>query len=231
MSGLGYDYGFGFGIGDVVDPYWPVVGVTKPQHLWPFSQTGDYTDHGSTGGLTLTPGGTGNSFLSGLVLNGSGYATLAYNADICNLGSIYSILLEYSYIDYTQYQNVVTAGVGGSTNGYDIISPYGGTYKFNFRTTPGNINAAGFLVNGVVSQVVISVAGTGAGQVTAYVNGVPQSLNSNQLTALTDGVEGFVVGANILGTSRITGTIKRVAILKGTAWSALDVVAIYAGLL
>jgi hypothetical protein len=211
------------------DPYWPVAGVTKPQHMWPFALTGDYTDRGSTGGLNLTAAGTGNSFgANGLVLNGSGYASVGVNADISDLGSVYSILVEFSVPAVTGFPCLVCAGVR-STNGWDLFATWGSgnphferglTGDFGFTGTPVSIN------NPV--QIIIVSEGTGINEIHFYADGSPDV--NTTLLALTAGTGSFFVGTDSSLTYKLTGTIKRAAILKGTAWSASDVAAIYAAL-
>jgi hypothetical protein len=212
------------------DVYWPVPGVVKPQHLWPFSQTGDYSDHGSTGGLTLTAEGSGNSFgAGGLILNGSGWAESAANADLYNLGSTFSILIE---INTTNTGNIYPLGccIWG-TDGY-VFQVNNLVLNWRCFNPAGTLNeAAGQWVNpavssGVTTQLIITQS---YGNNNLYING---SLNIHcpiTFPAPIGASTPFAVGTYTTGGGfNFVGTIKRVGVLKGTAWSASDVAAIYA---
>lgn len=222
-------YGVEIGATDI---YWPVAGVTKPQHLWPFSQTGDYTDQGSTGGFTLSPAGSGNSFSSGLVLNGSGWATRANHADLCDVGATFSVIFEGTWgAADTGACGGTNAYIDGSPDGWYVVFGWSGA-GFGFRTynPTGTLNTLAvnsLFTPGTNYQVVATlVGGTG----TLYVNGAPVVGGSGSLpTPTTMTGHAFAVGAaNEASSLPFTGTIKRVGVLKGEAWSAVNIAAIYA---
>jgi hypothetical protein len=217
------------------DPYWPITGVTKPLHLWPFSQTQDYTDQGSTGGLDLSAEGSGHSFgAGGLVLNGSGWATRTNHTDVCNVEATFSALIEMSW------GGAASSGMVGGTNAYAdypnygwyLLTGWGGTGIILRTINPaGEVNQIVYgpsvLTPGPRYQVVATLS---AGIGTLYINGTPVASGALP-TPLNMTARPFALGAvNYVGSYPVTGTIKRAAVLKGTAWSAADVAAIYAGL-
>lgn len=212
--------------------YWPVAGVTEPQHHWPFSVTGNYTDQGSTGGLDLTEQSSGNSFNSGLVLNGSGWATGANNADICNLGSTFSILFEGSW------GTAAATGLFSGSNyyyetpydGWSLLAGWSGTggswRTVNPQSTLNDLAKESAFTPGTNYQIIVV---HNSGTSTCYVNGSPVSGWSGAMADPTNmSTRSFAIGAvHFNGGFPLTGTIKRAAVLKGTAWSADDVAAIY----
>lgn len=216
-------------IGGAVD-YWPVAGVTVPQHYWPFSQTGDYTDQGSTGGLNLSAGGTGNSFNSnGLVMNGNGWASVAGHSDLCDLGSTFSLLIDtYTHTGSSgdmllvQHESSppIVCSYKVSYIDYDYInySIYDGGWSNVYSTD----NA---IPEGQPSQIVLTYTG---GRIYFYVNGSPNT-DVAIGAPIANNDKPFQVNAIEWG-NRMVGTITRVGVLKGTAWSADDVAAIYTGL-
>lgn len=212
----------------VVGPYWPVPGVTKPQHLWPFSQTGDYTDHGSSlSPVTLTPGGVGNTFgAGGLILSGTGWASTVLNTDLTDIGSVYSLLIEYTVSPTSaNYPPIVSAGTL-NTDGYSLFGTAGHNTALDYRLNADQVDyrTVAAILDSVSYQIIITSAGTGANQIAFYVNGSPDSTHTG--IAVIAGTAGFWVGYDISG-GVFTGTIKKVGILKGTAWSSGDVAAIY----
>ena len=206
--------------------YWPVAGVTKPQHYWPFKETGDYSDQGSAGGLDLSAQGSGNSFgAEGLVLNGSGYAQLsAANDDLNAIGATWSMIAEFeeSVISYRALFAISNDAVANSC--YETFVPRSdipSIYTFN-GSTQDNITS-GPAGTGVI-QLVWVYSG---GNCTLYKNGEfvkTESLDAPQ----SNNTFYFAIGALSDGSYKFSGTIKRVGILKGTAWSADDVADIYA---
>lgn len=213
----------------ITDTYWPVDGVTKPQHLWPFSQTGDYTDQGSTGGLGLTAQGSGNSFSSdGLVLNGSGWAMLdTTNDDINNIGSTWSILVDFYYPTYKTWECLlgVTNNVAANSS-WEVDKVNYNSVIYLYTPTAISVIATNSLpTQPAWYQIVCIRAGT---DVTIYVNG-EYCINLGKAAPQTSTLN-FTVGAQYGGGYKLTGTVKRAAVLKGTAWSADDVAAIYAAL-
>jgi hypothetical protein len=213
---------------------WSVIGVPKPPHLWNFTR-GDYVDRGSTGGLDLSAQGSGHGFgVGGLMLNGSGWATGPNNADICSIGATFSALIAMSW------GGAASSGMVGGTNAYADYPNYGWCLLTGWAGTGvifRTINPAGeanqiaygpnMLTPGLGYQVVATLSG-GIG--TLYVNGSPVASGALP-TPLNMTARPFAIGAvNWSGSYPLTGTIKRAAVLKGTAWSALEVAAIYAGL-
>ena len=204
--------------------------ATKPQHYWPFAETGDYTDQGTTGGLNLTAEGTGNSFdANGLNLDGNGWAEGAANADIYDLGNTFSIIFK-----------VTTTNTGnqypyGCTNwGTD-----GGIFQINNlilnwrRFNPsGVLNDTGppwgdpHISSGVPTQVIMTQSG---GYNNLYVDSV---LNANCPIAFSAPVGtsvGFAIGSYHAGGGiNFIGVIEYVGVLKGEGWSAEDVADIFA---
>lgn len=200
--------------GGAVD-YWGIAGVTEPQHLWPFSQTGDYTDQGSTGGLDLTAQGSGNSFSSdGLVLNGSGNAYHTSDADICDIGGTFSILFEV-VISASDLDRV---GCRGPTTGWQEYYIQGSSL-WAYEEQGKTFSKGGWSLTDK-TQWILTLAG---GTMTLYMNGSFVKSEGSIPDAVASS-EWFQVG-NIGEVSTVT----RVGILKGEAWSADDVTAIYAG--
>jgi hypothetical protein len=216
---------------------WPSTAAT-PQHWWPFDQSQNYNDYGSGGAglLNLGAGGSGNSFVSGgLSLNGSGYATVASNADVNNLGATWSILIEMTYSNVHTTQAYCSCGA--STGGWGAgIYPGATDISLALRTynPSGTSNeydagklstdANGFtgitIAAGTKYQFIISHSG---GQTTYYCNGVIcKNSPQNQADPLSTAAA-FVIG-NWSGILNLfAGTIRQVAILPGTAWSQNDV--------
>lgn len=212
--------------------YWPVTGVTEPQHHWPFIQTGNYTDQGSTGGLDLTASGSPSFDSQGMVLTGSEYAYHSANNDLNDLGSTYSILMEI----YPDDADGATGAVLGNVNaGLGWAIPYlpgiGAPVwnrVYNPESTVVDVNwlTAEFSgvswVDGAKYQIVLVHTG---GNSLAYINAVAASGNPKTQADPLTSTANFTVGSGIW--SNFIGTIGRVGILKGTAWSADDVAAIY----
>lgn len=218
--------------------YWPVVGVTEPQHHWPFVVTGDYTDQGSTGGFTLTEGGSGNSFSAGLVLNGSGRAVYSHNDDLCDLGATFSLLFDATITggDYGVILGARSSGDAGYCIMYYNVAN-SDLFQLQLNTSGGyqtcTFSKAGFsgvtFGAGTLYQQIVVLGG---GYANAYCNGVAHSSNpvTFNYAPLHQNNE-FIIGA--YDTSQgypVACTIARAGILKGTAWSADDVAAIYAAL-
>lgn len=207
-------------------PSWP-SNVTLPLHYYPFSETGDYSDRGSTGGLTLVAQGTGNSFdANGLVLNGSGYAKCpTNNADLNNLGSTFSVLF-----DMQEFVNTANAIFISSYETSANYAPVVGNDDCIFYISSGGWkfvrSGIGTIPHANRNQIIVTYA---AGILTFYLNG--EYVTEGALDALTgSATEHFAVGATATGGQPMTGTYRRVGVLKGTAWTVTDVAAIYAEL-
>lgn len=211
--------------------YWGITGVTAPQHYWPFSQTGNYTDQGTTGGLDLTAQGTGNSFSNGLVLNGSGWANGTSNADVCDLGSTFSLLYEVTFS--TTGNNFIlglTDAYYGNTGG--IFSGFDSSDRIVYYRQDASVDDIRTAVSSYppgTYQVILVYSG---GQIKLYVNGSPITSGAFPATisAPLSFNQDFGIGAaNKNGSFAFIGTIKRAGVLKGTAWSVDNVADIYDG--
>lgn len=218
----------------ILDTYWPIPGVTKPQHIWPFAQTQGYGDYGSVGGLNLVPAGDGNTFNSGgLVLDGNGYATTtATSADINDLGDTWSVLIEYDAtipgtLDVPAVLAAVSDGIAPSASSYEFSVPATGA-RATFLSDGTEWSEMSYGPNDAEFQPSQLVWVMENGECTLYNGGhvdrvesmaVPQSSNLF-----------LTIGAVSGGKYPIVGSIKRVGILKGKAWSSDDVAAIYASL-
>lgn len=197
--------------GVVVDPYWPVTGVTKPQHLWPFSQTGDYTDQGSVGGLTLTPANS-QTFITIGVYNPASIA-VADGIAVC-ADNVYSILVDFFIFDAATTPKQAAIGVD-STNGWNLYAPVGGSYIYRHAATDANGTEA--VIVGVKYQMIIVSNGTG-NALAIYLNGalVQSPANAAWVNA---------TGNLTIGNSK--SVVYRMGFLNGTAWDSDDVTAIY----
>lgn len=220
---------------ETVVNYWPVAGVTKPQHLWPFIQTGDYTDQGSTGGLDLTASGSPSFDSEGMVLTGSEYAYCSANNDLNDLGSTYSILMEIYPDDADGAANAILSTVGSGLGWAIPYLPGIGApvwnRTYNPESTAVDVNwlTAEFSgiswVDGAKYQIVLIHTG---GNSLVYINAVAASGNPKAQVDPLASTANFTVGSGVW--SNFIGTIGRVGILKSTAWSASDVSAIYSSL-
>lgn len=214
----------------ISDIYWPVAGVMKPQHLWPFSQTGDYTDHGSTGGLDFTAQGSGNSFnANGLNFNGNGYAQLgSHNTDVNNLGNTFSVLFEYysagAFGGFGDYNN---DGVNGSWSFPYLASAK--LYGYTVDTTERAMTSGASITYSALHQVVVTYSPSGC---VFYIDSNSSATGAGNFPPTEKADILLTIGAFRGGGSKMgNGSyIKRAGILKGTAWSADDVSAIYAAL-
>jgi hypothetical protein len=210
------------------DPYWPVTGVTKPLHLWPFSQTGDYTDQGSSATkLNLTAQGSENSFgAGGLILNGSGWAISVNNAEVSDLGGTFSVLLDI-YFPSTPYGIMFSSSDNGSGTGIQWWDWSGTLTQRSLNSGAEDINTAGFTT--LTNYQLIWVQSDG--KASLYRNG-SQLVNEQALhNPAADVTNGITIGAgNPTGSYKIACTVKRAAVDKGTAWTAPQVAAIYAAL-
>lgn len=205
--------------------YWPVAGVTEPQHHWPFVVTGDYTDQGSTGGYDLTEQGTGNSFNeNGLVVNGSGWAAnTSIGTDITDLGATWSILFEYTPSDKTGTQGGIYIWKSfGDTTYLSIVDFGSGLLRWVEAGATYEMADKG-ISNGNPYQIVITHA---SGATNVYVNNVKDAASPYSQSDPGSNTNTLWIGK--WDAYALKGTIKRVGILKGTAWSADDVAAIYA---
>ncbi len=207
--------------------------VTLPLHNWDFA--GDYTDNGVTGGLNLAAGGTGNTWGAdfygraneALILNGSGYAY--YNgspADLNNLGSTFALLAEFKTgADVTTRQIVSCIwSSGGSVDSNWRFRIEGGLVLFDIENGTSQLSGGSAAVAAnTVYRVMISYSG-GVSQL--YCNNVAAT-PSTVLAPNTSNSNHFTVGATSAGNNKFTGQVYRVAVLKGSAWSAADAAAIY----
>lgn len=207
--------------------YWP-DGVTQPQHLWPFFQTNDYSDQGSTGGLTLTAQGSGNSFdENGLNLNGSGYAQ--YNgtdADLNDLGSTWSLIIEVYSTTIADLSAYISTNNNDATGGFEWYMGPANVHFYLYNAGwygGGNIYAHGTEVS---EQHIATLSD---GNLKFYKDGSYQDQRSS-ISDPASTTNKFTVAAEPNGLWKLpSGSyIKRVGILKGTAWTSDDVAAIYA---
>lgn len=216
--------------------YWPVAGVTEPQHHWPFTVTGDYTDQGSTGGLDLTARGSNNSFNNGLVLDGNGWASRSNHADLCNVGSTFSVLIEASFASgggqafpLSCINSYLTV-----TDGYDLNFDLLSNMRFQADGTNSYFTWANFGITPEYDTIYQFVYVYTGGNLYAYIDGIASSTNPVTRDAPNSSSYAFTVGAyapaETDGSYQLKGKVRRVGILKGTAWSADDVSAIYAAL-
>lgn len=199
--------------------------ATKPQHLWEFYKTGDYSDTGTTGGLTLTAQGSGNSFdAGGLILNGSGWAEVAADADLYTLGNTWSIIIRYTYTADAKYAFGCSVY---ATSGY-MLRAARTEQRFRKNNFGADNEVYGpSLAYSTPTCLILTYTG---GTLLWYVNGEIASSNPTTTTTPTSSSASFVVGTYTSGGSgfSLIGTIKEIGVLKGTAWSSDDVADIYA---
>jgi hypothetical protein len=220
-----------------VDPYWPVAGVPKPQHLWPFSQTGDYTDQGSVGGLDLTAGGTGNTFNNGLVFTGAGYAYSAAHADVSNLGAVWSLIAKVNFgATLVDGAPILNSWASDYSTAYDLSGSLvnGNDIGMSLYTDMSNYMSVN--KNPVVPHTdYLCIVTFDNGTLKLYINGVLAvdygGDGTPPVTSLDTGM-GLYVGSYFDVSQFLpNGTvISFCGVLKGTAWSSGDVAAINAGL-
>lgn len=217
----------------ITDTYWPVAGVAKPQHLWPFIQTGDGTDQGSTGGLDLSVMGSGGSFSE----NGWENVATSYlqraagSSDLDDLGSTFSLLIEFVYSSQVDFIQCLGGKWDWSFSKAEYLFAYIPANTMDAKcyiSDAGNdahqLGTTYTMSSTTQYQFIATLDGSGNG--TYYVNGSPTGAATTSLpTPKGDSDSPFLIGRN--DTDIFIGTIVRAGVLKGTAWSADDVAAIY----
>lgn len=219
---------------------WNVIGVPLPQHLYRFDLHSDYVDRGAVGGINLIEGGTGNTFLNGLVINADGgYAYSAPNPDVNNLGAVFSILVKMkpNGVGFGAILNCIPnnwevfAGVqinhqGDSAPLYLAIVKDGENYITKSTATPVN--------NGDDYVIIITF---NAGALKVFINGIEETLVDDESIGTVDSVpdteNGMFVGEffDAPNSPMGDGTVfEVVAIHKGKEYSQAEVTAIQAGL-
>lgn len=211
---------------------WP-ASINKPQHWWDFAN--NYNDGAGTNPINLTAGGSGNSFVPDwegdlyqvLGLTGSGYAW-SEDAFLKNLGATFSVICEFKTgADVTTAQcvaGVYNSGTLGADYGAWMISLASGTVNFRTRT-----NAAITVSNSLAVaantwyQLIFTLDGNGNGIL--YLNNASVS-TASMLTPVNSSLQ-FRVGCRSTDTQPFTGSVSRLGILVGTAWSSNQVAAIY----
>lgn len=213
-------------VAPAVDPTWctsagvPIAAV-KPGHYWDFIYNGTYADVGTIGGLNLTAEGSGNSFSSGLVLNGSGYAQAANNADLCDLsGGTWSL-----FIDLIQTTTTGWQGLFGSTDvssmGYLMLVDYIDEIIAFYSWQPTQVYTGTTSVPLPAGRNILIVTMSGGTQ-TMYLNGTSIA-TASQLPPVAS-TQPFTIGWGNAGN--FIGTVRRMGVLKNHCWSQAEVTAI-----
>jgi len=219
------------------NPDWNVLGVLLPPHLWRFDLHPDYADRGSVGGLDLAEGGSGNTFLNGLVINGDGgYAYSAADPDVSNLGAVWSILLKLkpngaggAYLTCVADDFITGIAILGDGDGTPFVILIGkdeSTYTVQDSTT--------LISNGNSYLIVVTF---NAGVIKFYINGIEDVLIDSETYGVVDvsgnGEQGLFVAEFFDAPDFPAGdgtVFEVVAIHKGKEYSQAEVTAIQAGL-
>lgn len=203
--------------------------IPTPTHLWNFRN--NYKDESQYEPLQLTPFGTGNAFgpdslgreKDALVLNGSGYASWdTYRESLHNLGESWSILVEFKASNFTPGGTTVYV-LGGYYRVIIYYIPTDDTLKAIIFSNGVWIYLPSFPspANGTNYQIILTAGG---GLACWYINGVKVggdiALDSIDPAGT---ILKFALGASHIGAYRLSGSIYRGAVWKGTKLTAAQV--------